>query len=231
VKRAIVGTILMNGAGWVAFSQSPETPPRFEIADVHVSAKIANPFIRTGPVRGGRYQVKNATMVDLIRIAYSFDPDKVLGGPSWLEMDRFDVLAQVPADSTPETQKLMLQSLLEDRFKLAVHKETKPLPTYALIVGKKPLLKESDGTEETGCRPQTSSGAPSEGGIRIVTQTSNGAATMINLGPGMTIHYMCRNMTMEAFASGLRGMMGASVGSNKVLDETGLKGNWNFDIK
>jgi uncharacterized protein (TIGR03435 family) len=70
-------------------------------------------------------------------------------------MDRFDVLAKVPADSTPETQKLMLQSLLEDRFKLVVRKDTRALPTYALTAGKKPQLKEADGTEETGRRPRT----------------------------------------------------------------------------
>jgi uncharacterized protein (TIGR03435 family) len=160
-------------------------------------------------VRGGVYELKNATMVDLIRIAYGFDPDKVLGGPSWLEMDRFDVRAKVPAVSTPETHRLMLQSLLEDRFTLAVHKETKPLPTYALTAGKKPQLKEAEGTGESGCRPQTASGAPSAGGIRIMM---NGVPTTISLGPGMTIRYMCRNMTMAAFAAGLRGMMGASVG-------------------
>jgi uncharacterized protein (TIGR03435 family) len=228
MERAIVWTLLMNC--WRAFSQSPEPPPRFEIADVHVSAKTVNPFVRTGPVRGGRYEIKNATMVDLIRIAYGFDENKVLGGPNWLEMDRFDVVAKVPADTTPETQKLMLQSLLEDRFKLVVRKETKPLSTYALTVGKKPQLKEADGTEEPGCRPQTSSGAPSEGGIRIIMGT-NGVNTPITLGPGMTIHYLCRNTAMAAFAAGLRGMMGASVGPNQVLDETGLKGNWNFDVK
>jgi uncharacterized protein (TIGR03435 family) len=232
MKRTILWTILMTSAGRLAFSQAAETPPNFEIADVHVSAKSANPFVRTGPVRGGRYEIKTASMVDLIRIAYDFDPNKILGGPNWLEMDRFDVIAKVPAESTAETEKLMLQSLLEDRFKLVVRKETKPLPTYALTAGKKPQLKEADGTEETGCRPKTStSGSPAEGSIRLFTSNSDGATTTIDLGPGMTIQYMCRNMTMAAFAGGMRGMMGASVGSNQVLDETGLKGNWNFDVK
>src|SRR5580658_10251457 len=131
MKRAILWTILTNVAGCLAFSQSPETAPKFEIADVHVSAKTTNPYVRIGTVRGERYEVKLATMVDLIRIAYDFDPDKVLGGPTWLEMDRFDVLAKVPADSSPETLKPMLQTLLADRFKLVVHKDTKALPTYA----------------------------------------------------------------------------------------------------
>ena len=214
-----------------AFGQSAEPQPQFEIADVSVSAnKTNNAFVRTGPVRGGRYEVKMATMVDLIRIAYGMDADKILGGPNWLELDRFDVVAKVPADSTPDTQKLMLQSLLKDRFKLTLHKDVKPLATYALTVGKKPQLKESDGTGETGCRPQTASGASTEGGVRLMTSGANGASVTINLGPGMTIHYLCRNMTMEAFAAGLRGMMGASLGPNQVLDETGLKGNWNFDL-
>jgi len=232
MKRAILGTVLMSCAGWRAFGQPPETPPRFEIADVHVSPKSSSPFpfMRTGPVRGGRYEVKTASMVDLVATAYGFDADKVLGGPNWLEMDRFDVIAKVPADSTEETRKLMLQSLLEDRFKLVVHKDTKPLPTYVLITGKKPQLKEADGTGETGCRPQ-GSGSPAQGGIRLMTGGPNGVTNTINLGPGMTIEYQSRNMTMAAFAEGLRGMMGASLGTNQVLDQTGLKGAWNFDIK
>jgi uncharacterized protein (TIGR03435 family) len=229
--RPILATILITCAGRLAFGQPAEPRETFEAADVHVSAKTSNPFPRTGPARGGRYEVKTASMVDLIRIAYGFDQDKILGGPNWLEMDRFDVIAKVPADSTPETQKLMLQSLLEDRFKLVVHKETKALPTYALTAGKKPNLKEASGSEESGCKPQTASGPPGEGGMRLMMSTNNGPPTTINLGPGMTVQYMCRNMTMAAFAAGLRGMIGSSVGSNAVLDETGLKGNWNFDIK
>lgn len=229
MRRAILWAIMMNCAGWQIVGQSPEPPPKFEIADVQVSAKTSNQFMRTGPVRGGRYEVKNANMVDLVRIAYAFGPDKVLGGPSWLEMDRFDVIAKLPADTPPETRNLMLQSLLADRFKLVVHKEIKPLPTYALTVGKKPQLKEAAGTEETGCRPETASGPRKENATRILTGGPSGVIS-IDLGPGATIHYMCRNMTMAAFAAALR-EMGANVGPNQVLDETGLKGNWNFDLR
>ncbi len=59
---------------------------------------------------------------------------------------------------------------------------------------------------------------------------ADGAATTINLGPGMTVQYNCRNISMEAFAANLRSMIGASLGQNAVVDETGLKGNWNFDL-
>ena len=226
LSRVTLPALLAMGT----FGQTSDTPPTFEIADVHVSVKTPNAFMRMTPARGTRYELKNATMVDLIRLAYNVDADKVLGGPSWLEMNRYDVIAKLPADSTPETQKLMLQPLLAERFKLVVHKETKALPTYALTVGKKLQLKEADGTEQTGCRPQ-SSGAQAEGGIRLFTSNASGGTTTISLGPGMVITYNCRNMTMEAFAGGLRGMMGANVGPNQVLDQTGLKGAWNFDVR
>ena len=60
-------------------------------------------------------------MVDLISSAYGVDPDKVLSGPNWLELDRFDILATAPAGASPEALKTMLQALLADRFQLKVH--------------------------------------------------------------------------------------------------------------
>ena len=65
----------------------------------------------------------------------------------------------------------------------------------------------------------------------MTSAIGSGNASTISLGPGMTISYECRNMTMAAFAAGLRGMPGASMGTNPVIDETGLKGKWNFDLK
>lgn len=237
VKRAIMGTLLLNCTAWLAFGQPAETPPKFEIADVHVSPKPTsqNQFIRTGPVRNERYEIKYATIVDLVRLAYGVTPDKILGGPSWLEMSHFDILAKVPPHSDADSQKLMLQSLLEERFKLVIHKEDKPLPTYALTMGKKPLLKEADGTEQSGCKPMSSSGggAPGDGPVFMFSTIVNGSSTptTIRIGPGMLIEYQCRNMTMAAFASNLRNMIGANVGTNPVIEETGLKGAFNFDLR
>jgi uncharacterized protein (TIGR03435 family) len=224
--------LLFLATNW-AFGQA-EAPLKFEAADVHSSAKAALAMsLPPGPARGGRYEARNATMVDLVRIAYGFDADKILGGPSWLEMHRYDVIAKLPAGTTLETQKLMLQALLQERFKLVVHKDTKPLPAYALTAGKKLQLKEAAGTEESGCKVEN--GAVAGGGtIRMgaAVAAAMGVPATLNLGPGGTIQYHCRNMTMAAFAEGLRGMMGASsLGTNPVVDDTGLKGAWNFDVR
>jgi uncharacterized protein (TIGR03435 family) len=220
-----------------ALAQTPPSSttdaPEFEIADAHVAAKSSNMFIRTSPPRGGRYEIHSATMVDLIRIAYGFDLDKILGGPSWLEMNHYDVIAKVPADATLETTAPMLQALLAARFKLTTHKDIKPLPSYVLTASKKPLLKEADDSGDTGCRPQadTSASAPGGGGGMLFMSGPDGKTVQIALGPNSMIQYKCHNITMEAFAAALRTMPAASLGPNPILDQTGLKGAWNFDLK
>src|SRR5262249_42289744 len=80
------------------------------------------------------------------------------------------------------------------------------------------------------CKPQSSPGPPGEGTIRIGLANPNGDPLILTLSGGM-IEYRCRNMTMAAFVDGLRGMLGANLGVNPVLNETGLSGIWNFDIK
>jgi uncharacterized protein (TIGR03435 family) len=228
-RKSYVAVLLAVLISSPAFAQSPG----FEIADVHIAAKSTNMFMRTSPPRNGRYEIHSATMVDLVRLAYGFDADKILGGPSWLEMNHYDVVAKVPSDATVETTAPMLQALLAERFKLTTHKDIKPLPSYMLTAGKKPLLKEADDTGDTGCRPQAdaSASAPGGGGGMLFMSGPDGKTIQIALGPNSLIQYKCHNMTMEAFAAALRTMPGASLGPNPILDQTGLKGAWNFDLK
>ena len=93
-------------------------------------------------------------------------------------MTRYDITARVPSETSPDNLKLMLQSLLAERFGLKAHTETKPLPTYALTLGKKPNLKESHESGETGCRPQagpppSASGGPGGGTIIFSTAANS----------------------------------------------------------
>lgn len=92
--RSLVCSGLFALCPCALFAQAP--------ADIHASARTRNQTLRTGPVRDGRYEIRAATMLDLIRIAWNFDADRILGGPEWLELDKFDVIAKVPADLTPE---------------------------------------------------------------------------------------------------------------------------------
>ena len=156
--------------------------------------------------RAGRYEIREANMVELIGTAYNVEFDNVAGGPSWLEWDRFDVIAKTAPSTSPENLRLMLQALLADRFKLAVHKDTRRLPAFVLTAGKgKPKMKEADGSGEIGCRP-----LPPDGSEPYAL-------------------FVCRNTTMEAFAARLRRSAGAYL-PYPVVESTGLKGAWNFEV-
>src|SRR5579872_3569302 len=203
-----------------AFSQT-ETAPKFEISEIQTSPKTAQPFARGPFYSNPRYEIRFATMLDLVSMAYALDPEKVYGGPSWLEMDRFDVFAKTAGASNGEQRRLMLRALLADRFGLKIHNDTKPMAAFALTAGKHTQLKESDGTGEPGCNfkldnaPPPSSGPPA-GPIQLPV-----------------IVYTCRNTSMAAFAGGMLAMAGAGQYFNNrpVADQTGLKGNWDFILK
>jgi uncharacterized protein (TIGR03435 family) len=205
----------------LAFGQPKETQATFEIADVHVSPPSRNPFLRGPVVRRGLYEIRFATMVDLIKTAYGIYGERVLGGPTWLENDTFDVIAKAPAGSTVETGKPMLKALLAERFKLAVHEDNKPVPAYAVKVGKRPQLKQSDGSGDSGCKftfPPPP-GPPAPGGPPP---------------PPPLFSFACTNMTMAAFAEALTTSIFAAsqyLNDRVVVDETELKGAWDFDLK
>jgi uncharacterized protein (TIGR03435 family) len=171
--RMLVALGLVLTLQGALFGQPSDTPPAFDVADVHVRAPSTNPqppFMTGGLLRSSRYDLRNATMLDLIRTAYGVEPDTIVGGPNWLERDRFDIVAKAPQETSADTLRLMLQALLADRFKLVVHKDTKPIPGYALSLGKgKPKLRESSGQGE-GCQPQPSP-PPQPGSIPNVLVT------------------------------------------------------------
>jgi uncharacterized protein (TIGR03435 family) len=217
MKRALTGVGVAALLSAVASGQSTDPQPAFALADVHGSPRSTTPAMRVSS-RAGRYEIRNATMVDLIRTAYTVDAENVLGGPSWLEYDRFDIAALVPANTTPDTQKLMLRALLADRFKLAVRRDTKPAAGLVLVMGKgKHKLKEvADATAASGCQTQLVPARPPSGVPGQFVLPMTGLA--------------CRNVTMETFAADLKRLATGYV-TNAVLDQTGLKGSWDFELQ
>lgn len=211
-------SVIAAWAACAAFGQTAAPPPHFEVADIHPSAPTANQVARGPFTTGTRYDLRNATLVDLIVKAYDVTGDKVLGGPNWLEYDRFDISALVPPKTSAADAKLMLQALLADRFNLAFRKEERPLSVFALTAPKgSQKLKEADGSGNTGC------------------QLSLDQARRVDPAAGvpqaLTLSFACHNETMAAFAAQLAGMPLAQIGTNPVQDKTGLAGTWEFTFK
>ena len=181
-----------------AFSQSTD---RFDAADVHASPRSDNNFnlfMRGPQTRASRYEIRTATMVDLISTAYGVDGDKVFGGPNWLEMDRFDVIGKLPAESTPDKQKAMLKALLAERFHLVAHPDSRPMPAYIMTATKRVSLKDADPAAQKGCqgkpRPQ-------------------------NAEPTAPIEVACHGLTAAEIADNLHNMAGGYL-RQPVIDST-----------
>src|SRR6185436_5112494 len=116
---------------------------------------------------------------------------------------------KAPQETKPEAVRLMLQSLLAERFKLVIHPDTRPMSGYVLTLGKdKHKLKEATGPG-AGCQgnppPQPPPPVP------------------INTGS-------CKGVTMEQFAQLLR-QLGNGYITTPIQDQTGLKGYWDFDVR
>lgn len=224
-----LGSLILFAAG--ATAQTADKPPAFDLADVHVSPHrtaqgTRGPVIRTS----GRYEFTNATMVDLIHTAYNVDADKILGGPSWLESDHFDIYAKVPPKTSADAARPMLKALLEDRFKLVLHEDRRPLPTYALSVSKGGhKLKESDGSGEPGCKMTLLQNSALDANA-LQSAAQNGGQVTIRVA---TFLQSCHGVSMESFAAQLHDMIAAQIylGNNPPVDQTGLPGKWDFEFK
>src|SRR5207248_2104667 len=88
------------------------------------------------PQPGGRLTTENAPLVLLIQNAYSVQAFQIAGGPEWVNTAGYDIEAKPEGNTDRKQMWLMVQTLLADRFKLAMHRETRELPVYTLTAGK-----------------------------------------------------------------------------------------------
>jgi uncharacterized protein (TIGR03435 family) len=210
--------------------------PKFELADVHISP-TPRWFVGNyeqnggnhiaGHIVDGRFIIRDASLLTLIETAYRGTEDTVAGGPSWLDLDVFDVIAKVPAGTTQTTANLMLQALLAERFGLVARRDTRPLPRFVLSVGPggsklKPAAAAAGSTEqESGCKSQM---AGMEGG-------RGGPINPASL-PNRKV--ACHNLTPAQIIENLKQMAGGPINTyitREVVDSTGLQGKWDFDLE
>jgi uncharacterized protein (TIGR03435 family) len=146
MMQGITGAGLIFFTSLAAFAQQPAaTRPAFEVASVKPAPPPSDNRMRVGMSGdAGRVNFSNVTLINMMTRAYNVK-DKQISGPDWLKSERYDVVATLPTGAPRDQIPMMLQSLLEERFKLALHRETKVMPIYALVVGKSgPKLHPAD---------------------------------------------------------------------------------------
>jgi uncharacterized protein (TIGR03435 family) len=131
------------------FGQTAAPAPAFEVASVKPAPPpIGGKLLVDVGGDPGMVDYKNVSLKSLIAQAHEVKEFQV-SGPDWIDSARFDILAKMPPNTSKHQLALMMRTLLGERFKLAVHREQKVMPVYAMVVGKdglkvKPLEGESD---------------------------------------------------------------------------------------
>ena len=209
--KTTLSTILLGAS---AFAQAPSADKTlaFDAASIKPAQRPTPDdqgriFLRGpsgGPGTGdpGRFTYPYMTLKDILKIAYNVKNYQI-NGPAWLDAERFDITATMPPYTTREQFRIMLQNLLNDRFKMTVHKETKELPMYSLIVNRGgPKMKESVVTTSGDSAPRP--------GMPTVVAIGRARVTAIQ-------------QTMQDLANRLM-----SVLDRPVIDDTGLTAKYDF---
>jgi len=175
------------------------------IVDVHGSPY--RPSINvTFNIGRQRFDIRNATIVNMIDFVHGWDDDdgredvRILGGPTWLDLDRFDVAILIPSVETASSgigvtsrsgsyarMRPIVERILEERFHLKSHMEDRALPGFVMTVAKDgPRLAEAkDPTGPNGCEASRDKSSP---GLILVTCTSETIAQSPELFAGAFRH-------------------------------------------
>jgi uncharacterized protein (TIGR03435 family) len=246
------------GLALTAIAAFAQTKPAFEVASVKpaqpidmakmMAAAQAGQMPKIGAhVDANRAEYTYLDLKNLIALAYGVKPYQITA-PDWLASTRFDIVAKLPDKASKSDAPKMLQTLLEDRFKLTIHRTTAEHPVLALVVGKGgPKMKES-----TEVPVAIDESAPLKEG-QMMQETPDGPVRMTMVKPGsavvdmgvkgkiaygidpstMTMHMDASMMTMSGFADMLTQfsqMTGGGTAGPQIVDMTGLKGYYQATI-
>jgi uncharacterized protein (TIGR03435 family) len=195
--------ILFSGAS----GQVDATQPEYETAIVKPGTPGDTQKDR-GMLPSGLFSLRNRSLKQLIQVAYKVGRDSVAGGPNWLNVDSFDIVAKAPPGTTVETNRLMLQSLLAQEFKLLIHTEQKPTNVFVLVTGK----------GDVGLHAASDPGP----GPGLCRNTAEGTSNR-------EMHLVCKNIRMSALAQELPNFAPREV-DRQVVDLTGLTGTYDISL-
>jgi uncharacterized protein (TIGR03435 family) len=222
MRHAIAGLLVFGFA--CAFGQATGRLT-FEVASVRPAPVPAGGGVYFGPARGGpgtpdpgQITWSYASMKAMLLTAYDAKNYQI-NGPAWLDTERYDVIAKVPAGATMEQVRVMWQNLLAERFGLTVHHEPKEFQVEELVIGKGgPKLKETSWDAAAPLPP----GPPQ---IKNGDVLSPGVVSTIFPGASPHAHTVAKAQPIWQLAVMLSNQLG-----RPVLDKTGLTGKYDFTL-
>jgi uncharacterized protein (TIGR03435 family) len=150
LSSLVIGVLTVSTFGQLAAtgsSDSSTADPRFQVATIKPSGPEES---RTMQIRGNRFATTDTSVVDLLKYAYGFHEQEIVGGPKWLKAQKFDVVGDPETQTRPSSDdfKKMVQNLLTDRFHLVAHYEMKGLSVFEIVPAKSgPTLTRTTRTD------------------------------------------------------------------------------------
>jgi uncharacterized protein (TIGR03435 family) len=197
--------------------------PSFDVASVKPCDPHASLGTYAGSISRGQVNFNCQTLTSYVRSAYGHWPKmgsvNITGGPAWIDKDRFSITAKAEAaPSAAATNGPMMQALLEERFKLKIHKETREVPVYALVSAKARLKLPAAKVACITLDPDH----PRVGGPH-----SEGCGRGRMTKEGLEVH----GSTMAEFCQALTNTPLRTPDRRKFVDKTGITGRFDFDLK
>jgi len=195
----------------------------FEVASIKPSALSAQGQTGAGLHIDGSMARYSALSLKLyLGMAYGLKNYQI-SAPDWMASERWDITAKLPDGSDPKQIPEMLQALLRDRFQMKMHRETKELPVYGLIIGKGELKLRESPADPAGNEPAARSVNVAPSGTGAGTIVTYGNGSYFTLGDNK---FEGKKLPMSIMADAL-----ARFADRPVVDMTDLKGNYDFTMK
>ncbi len=238
ILKGMVASSLLLLAFWAAHAQTGNKGPAFDAASIKPAAlpapgrpMMAAPSGGPGTQDPSRVHYPFIALKALLLTAYDVKSYQI-EGPAWLDTERFDVNATMPPETTKEQFRAMLQNLLAERFKMTIHRETKQLPMYSLVVAKGgPKMKESNPAWPAENNAISASPPPlaaprigPDGFPALPPSAAGRAGLFLMMMPGRA-RLIGQQQTMLDLANRLTGLL-----SRPVSDATGLKAKYDFTL-
>jgi len=227
----LLALLLPGGRITAQAPASDAAPTTFDVASIKRN-NSGTGMISMGMRPGGRVDFVNVTLQNLILRAYQVQPFQIIGGPDWIRSDRFDVIASAGAEVPPAQLNVMLQALLADRFKLAVHTETRESDVFHLVKARddgrlgpelKPAAVEcGPAGRGRGPQPGPQAGPPPPGRGPVQAGRGGGPGCQMMMTPG---RFQAAGQPMAMLANTL-----ANFAGRPVVDRTGLTGGYDFVV-
>jgi uncharacterized protein (TIGR03435 family) len=179
----LAATLAASGRLATAQKNPADSLPSFEAASIKLHRGTER--TRNTILPGGRYSATNVPVRMMMRSAFGVQDFQIVGGPSWINTDGYDVVAKAATDAAPPQLFAMVRQLLEDRFHLATRRETREMPMYRLAAVNPGALGERIRPSSAACGPPSPDTPPrcgiflGLGEIRGVSATLGQLATTL----------------------------------------------------